>query len=388
MSEINSKNNDFQSNNDNSKTKSYNSLQTKKQTSKNVGISSYLKIILEFTFILITFYLSLRKAINIVMKNNQGDINETSNKKRLSTEEGLIKNETKIKKDIKICICTIGKKENRYVKEFVQFYEKMGVDKIFLYDNNEENDEKFEDVINDYINKGFVEISNWRGKNNQTINMMNDCYQKNNQKYDWLIFYDIDEYIHLKNYTNIKDFLNEVKFDKCNNIYLNWVFHTDNYLFHYDNRTLQERFPKAESKPEKINNNSFNYIKSIIRGNISNLTIDCQYKLSNGIKGCNGLGQEPNFIGLNMEEEDFENNYIEHYFYKCLDEYIEKLNSKDLDSQFKKKSIEKYFKINELSYELVYERIVYLESRTGLNLSEYHQLLKEQNEKNKKTTIN
>ena len=382
MSEINVKNNDFKSNNDNNKSKSnnsYQSLKTKKKTPRNVGISSYLKIIFEFTIILITFYLSLKKAINIVMKNNQTDIKETSNVKSLSDEVGLIKNETKIKKDLKLCICTIGKKENRYIREFVQFYEKMGVDKIFLYDNNEEKGEKFEDVINDYITNGFIEISNWRGKENKTINMMDDCYQKNYKQYDWLIFYDIDEYIHLKNYTNIKDFLNEVKFDKCNNIYLNWVFHTDNYLFHYDNRTLQQRFPIAESKPEIINNSSFNYIKSIIRGNISNITIDCKYKLSNEIKGCNGLGQEPNFIGLNMEQEDFDNYYIEHYFYKCLDEYIEKLNSKDFDNQFKNKTIAKYFKINELAY----ERIVYLESRTGFNLSEYHQLLKEQNEKNK-----
>ena len=139
----------------------------------------------------------------------------------------------------------------------------MGVDKIYLYDNNEKKGEKFTDIINDYINNGLVEISDWRGKKNETLNMMNDCYQKNNQQYDWLIFYDIDEYIHLKNFTSIKNFLNEEKFQKCNNVYLNWVFHTDNYLFDYDNRTVQQRFPIAESKPDKIESNSINYFKSI-----------------------------------------------------------------------------------------------------------------------------
>ena len=29
---------------------------------------------------------------------------------------------------------------------------------------------------------------------------MNDCYLNNYEKFDWLIFYDIDEYIFLKNY--------------------------------------------------------------------------------------------------------------------------------------------------------------------------------------------
>ena len=44
---------------------------------------------------------------------------------------------------------------------------------------------------------------------------MNNCYKKYNHKYDWLIFYDMDEFLYLKNYTNIKKFLKEPKFDKC-----------------------------------------------------------------------------------------------------------------------------------------------------------------------------
>ena len=46
------------------------------------------------------------------------------------------------------------------------------------------------------------------------------------------------------------------------------VFHTDNYLFHYENKALKERFPEKESKPLSINNESINYVKSIIRGSI------------------------------------------------------------------------------------------------------------------------
>ena len=40
----------------------------------------------------------------------------------------------------------------------------------------------------------------------------------NNKRFDWLIFYDIDEYIHLKNISNIKEFLNDKKFILCNKI--------------------------------------------------------------------------------------------------------------------------------------------------------------------------
>ena len=59
---------------------------------------------------------------------------------------------------------------------------------------------------------------------------MKDCYRRNYNKYDCLIFYDLDEFIHLSNYSNIKIFLNEEKFNKCNLVYLNLLCHTDNNL--------------------------------------------------------------------------------------------------------------------------------------------------------------
>ena len=44
-------------------------------------------------------------------------------------------------------ICSIGKKENLYAKEFVEYYLKLGIKKIIIYDNNDINEEKFEDVL-------------------------------------------------------------------------------------------------------------------------------------------------------------------------------------------------------------------------------------------------
>ena len=44
----------------------------------------------------------------------------------------------------KVCVCTGGKKENKYVREFVEYYKKYNDYKIFIYGINEENGEKFE----------------------------------------------------------------------------------------------------------------------------------------------------------------------------------------------------------------------------------------------------
>ena len=53
---------------------------------------------------------------------------------------------------------------------------------------------------------------------------MNDCYNRNNKNYDWLIFYELDEFIHLSNFTNVKPFLNEKKFEKCEIVYEDIIF--------------------------------------------------------------------------------------------------------------------------------------------------------------------
>ena len=115
---------------------------------------------------------------------------------------------------IKICLCTYGKKENRYIREFVEHYKKLGIDKIFLYDNNNIKGERFQEKINDYIRN----------------------------------------FIFLKNYSLLKDYLKQVKFNKCDSILLNWVHLSDNNLIYYDNRTLSIRFTERGENVKKTMN--------------------------------------------------------------------------------------------------------------------------------------
>lgn len=56
------------------------------------------------------------------------------------------------KNEIKIGLCTLCKQENKYIREFVEHYKKLEVDKIFIYDNNDINGESFDLAIQDYCN--------------------------------------------------------------------------------------------------------------------------------------------------------------------------------------------------------------------------------------------
>ena len=91
-------------------------------------------IILIFLILLLTFYILKIKPLIYYKKNNL------------------------------VCMCTPAKEENKYIKEFIEHYKNYGVDKIFLYDNNDIDGEKFDDIINEYIKTKFVVVVNFRGK--------------------------------------------------------------------------------------------------------------------------------------------------------------------------------------------------------------------------------
>ena len=317
---------------------------------KNCQISTIIYIILSIILIFFIIYFIIKiygLIININQNNNHiVDYNKT-----------------------KVCVCTLGKDENRYIREFVQHYENYGVDKIFLYDNNDVDGEKFDEILKDFIQKGFVEVMNWRGKFQALMQIMNDCYQRNYENYDWLIFFELDEYIHLTNYTSVKPFLNLERFNECQVIYLNLVCHTDNNLLYYDNRSLAERFPKIVPKYKKGGYRL--EIKSIVRGHIPNLTVESNHLCNKKLINCNGYGNSNRYYyDTFSNQNDYKNYYIDHYYSKSTEEFITKINKGDPlknTLEFVMGKVSKYFSQSEITV----EKLDLIENKTGLNLSIY-----------------
>ena len=60
----------------------------------------------------------------------------------------------------KTVICVIAKKENKYIKEFIEHYIYLGINKILLYDNNDIEGENFDNILISYIIIIFIFLSN------------------------------------------------------------------------------------------------------------------------------------------------------------------------------------------------------------------------------------
>ena len=101
---------------------------------------------------------------------NYTSIIRSISRKLLSLTVGpFIRRATKYNHTGEIALCCIAKLENEYIRFFVEYYKNLKFDKIFIYDNNDPDGERFEEVIGDYIQSGFVEIIDFRGRKNALL---------------------------------------------------------------------------------------------------------------------------------------------------------------------------------------------------------------------------
>ena len=262
---------------------------------------------------------------------------------------------------MKVSLCCIGRLENRYIREYVEYYKNIGVDKIFLYDNNYDGEEIFQDVIADYIESGFVDVTNYRNKSNCQLASYQDCYDKHGSEYDWMLFIDCgDEYLYMNGFENIKDFLSQDKFNKYEVIHINLMNYGDNDIVKYDDRKLCERFVepikpldfhKAYDFPEN------NHISSIVRGKLHNITWNnTPHTPSNLLKCCDASGKEQNSKSPFIHPFDFTYAHFKHYTTKTIQEWYEikvKRGYPDGNRDFFKikNSFNEFFKYNKMTVE-------------------------------------
>lgn len=263
---------------------------------------------------------------------------------------------------MKVAVCCIGRQENRYVIEYVNHYLSIGVDKIYIYDNNYDGEEHFEDVLGEYINNNCVEIINYRNMSLCQLKAYQDCYDNYSNYYDWMLFIDMDEYLYMEGFNNIKDFLSQEKFNEFNMIHINWLCHGDNNLVRYENKPLKERFINPilpiDFKKKNIMFSQNMHIKSIIRCNYDKILWNATpHTPSNDIRCCDANGKQC-FSQSPFNHMDFSSAYFKHYSTKTIEEWLtikSKRGYPDGNKDFFKKNnpIDAFFEENEVTQEKI-----------------------------------
>lgn len=250
--------------------------------------------------------------------------------------------------NLKIALCAIGKYEEEYLLEWVEHYKKIGFDNIIFGDNNPINNYKQKNILNPYIDNGFVIYFDLMGNEDKKLQkkFYKKTIKKYKKKYDYIAFFDCDEFITIeKGEENIKSIF--AIYDNIFNydlVTIPMVNMTDNNLTHYENKKLSERFTEYTFK--KIN------VKSIL--NMEKISIENIF-----LRSVHRMIE-----GENFEIDVNDGIYIKHYKFKTIEEFLKKINRGDINYRNGIEEGEKvkerivfflkdFFKYNEITYDKI-----------------------------------
>ena len=223
----------------------------------------------------------------------------------------------------KVLLCCIGKMENQYIREFVEYYKDLGFDNICLYDNNDPDGEHFEDVIKDYIDSGFVILKDVRGKKLAQMPSYSECYKEYKNQYDWIAFFDIDEFLYINDnrITNIKQFLSKDIYNDrgINCIRVCWKQYDDSDILKTNGNYSIKKFKSYLP----ITNKNAVQTKPIIKTVLHDLTFTSAHGPVNDKNVvCVNTAGELCANAINIKNVTWENACLNHYRFKTIEEFV------------------------------------------------------------------
>jgi len=274
---------------------------------------------------------------------------------------------------MKTLLCCIGRNENQYIREYVEYYKNLGITNICLYDNNYDGEEYFEDVIGDYIDDGFVILKDYRNKKKCQLMAYEECYAEYRTQYDWIMFFDCDEFLTLTTAKTIDEYLSQEKFNDFDAIKINWMIFGDSDLIRNDGRPLLERFTKpidynkhvAYDFPEN------NHIKTIARCIGVNIKFAGNPHVTNVRNQCNAAGISCGDKMMSpFTDYDFSEAYLRHYSTKTIDEYCDKMIKGFPDQNWDGSRVQNLIETRFFNYnELTQEKVDVIKERLNINMS-------------------
>lgn len=230
---------------------------------------------------------------------------------------------------MKTLLCCIARMENDYIREWVEYNKNIGFDKICLFDNNFDGEQNFHDVIGDYIESGYVILKDYRNRICCQLQAYTECYSEYGNEYDWIAFFDSDEFLTFYKHKSVSEYLSDEMFNGFYAIKINCLMYGDNDMLYNDGRPLLERFkyPTPIYKPNIPNN----LVQSIIRGGQKIKVSDDDYGFifmtpggGNIYPCCDGGGRErlPNELSF---PPNYEYACLRHYSTKTAREYCSKI---------------------------------------------------------------
>lgn len=252
--------------------------------------------------------------------------------------------------NIKVALFCVCRNENLYIDEWVNHYLNIGIDHIYIVDNNPDN--SLESICDKYKDVSLIDLRSKEkipGFVTYQAHLYTALYNIYNIFYDWLCFFDIDEFLMLKKDTNIKDYLNRDIFENIDQIHMTWQTFGDNGHIYYEDKPVVERFTTVSTKYHTLYDVYSYGIKSIIRSRLDLHFHTCHTAISNTnepLRTCDNSGilYDQQYSSHNVGNYEYAS--LNHYETKSTEEFLRKNSNDGIDT-----FIKKYFEVNEYTEE-------------------------------------
>lgn len=224
-----------------------------------------------------------------------------------------------------VTLCAIFKDEGKYLKEWIEYHRLIGVDHIYLYNNN--STDNYDDVLETYIEEGYVSLFDWSYEYAQ-MKAYKNCYEQFHNEAHWIGYIDIDEFVNLQKDDDIKILLSH--YNAFPSLYLCWrMFGTSGFLKE-NNDLVIERYTSCWS-------NLCNTGKSFINTEFNNFKFRSPHYFASFFRICHKIsiplfGVCDNYCFSYGNDIFFEwfyrfhhsRVYINHYWSKSYEWYVYK----------------------------------------------------------------
>ena len=234
--------------------------------------------------------------------------------------------EKRLEFEDRISVVCIAKYEAPYIKEWIDYHLMIGVDRIYVYDN--ESPDGMKEVLQPYIDSGKVVYTFFPGKARH-LDAFNDAISRYKMRTKYMAFIDVDEFLCVENSEDkLADLIDQImkKNWRSGGVAVNWRVYgssghksmpggyvIENYLYRGDAKAKGNDCIKTIAIPR--------YVR--------------EYKHTHSpvyITGFNNVNEDGEvLVGWSNPNKETKKLRLNHYFTKSLEEWIERRSRRRSD---------------------------------------------------------
>lgn len=227
-----------------------------------------------------------------------------------------------------VAICAVAKNEDPYIREWLEHYRRLGAAHFYIYDNNDDETTTIKDIsaypdvtVIPIRGRASLENIHWQ------VGAYADAYFKFGHAYNWMGFFDIDEFVEIDNNGQLEDFLDSPMFDGTSVVHLHWRYYGDGGHVHYSPEPLAIRFKEPadvnvcyadKAKPEN------RYVKSFVRTGFLDMNFPDPHSPRFYGAVCRVASGRFEYADSSTDTVDLAFARIRHYGTKTIEEYIKR----------------------------------------------------------------